>query len=185
MSAFRPGGADASIDFNEARYFLWSAVSCARRPFARLMCSSVSYSAASSVPPVLAEAAAEGVTPLVVLIETYPDAARAALAVAREGQTGTITGFLQTQLGARSVTPRDGEDADAILSRAEAAVGEGRLGDALTELSALPDPAKAAMADWLAAAQARATLVRLCDGIRAGREGARDPGERDRAREIQ
>ena len=115
--------------------------------------------AGATVPPVLAEAAAEGVTPLVVLIETYPDAARAALAVAREGQTGTIRGFLQTQLGARSVTPRDGEDADAILSRAEAAVGEGRLGDALTELSAPPDPAKAAMADWLAAAQARAAAA--------------------------
>ena len=48
-----------------------------------------------------------------------------------------------------------GDDADAVLSRAGAAVAEGRIEAALTELSALPEAARDAMSDWIAGAQAR------------------------------
>ena len=89
----------------------------------------------------------------------FPEAARAALrASARDGSTGggnVLTNFFKAQTGARSVQPRDGADADAILSRVNAAVEGGEISDALTEAEALPDPARGApaMADWLARAK--------------------------------
>lgn len=90
----------------------------------------------------------------------FPEAARAALRVAlREDSSGggnALTNFLRAQTGARSVAPREGSDADAILSRADAAVGMGRIGAALDEVAALSEAARAApaMADWLAGATA-------------------------------
>ncbi|WP_299964632.1 mitofilin family membrane protein [uncultured Roseobacter sp.] len=111
------------------------------------------------VPEALRTAAADGVPSLNALREDFPDAARAALNAARsevpEGETAGLGGFLRRQLGARSVTPREGSDPDAILSRAEAAVQQGDLDTALTELQALPDPARAAMQGWLDGATAR------------------------------
>ncbi len=54
------------------------------------------------------------------------------------------------------MAPREGDDPDAVLSRAEAAVRDGRVADALTEIETLPAPVQDAMADWLASARARA-----------------------------
>ena len=65
-------------------------------------------------------------------------------------------GFLRRQLGARSVIPREGSDPDAVLSRAEAAVRDGRVADALREIDALPQGAKDAMQSWSADAKVRA-----------------------------
>ncbi|MRX49647.1 hypothetical protein GI374_04135 [Paracoccus sp. S-4012] len=98
---------------------------------------------------------------LAALRAGWDDAARAGLAAAREAGAetssgGGFAGFLRAQTGARSVAPREGGDADAILSRAGAAVTQGDIPAALAELQALPEPAQAAMADWIAQAQARA-----------------------------
>jgi hypothetical protein len=108
--------------------------------------------------------AQDGVPTLASLQEQFPEAARAALATARtEGVAGEETSgfgaFLRTQFDVRSTAPREGNDADAILSRAEAAVRTGRLFDALAEVSALPEVARAAMSDWLALAETRASAV--------------------------
>ena len=46
-----------------------------------------------------------------------------------------------------------------MLSRAEAALAEGRLSDALAEIEALPETARAAMADWAAQARSRADAL--------------------------
>jgi hypothetical protein len=73
--------------------------------------------------------------------------------------------FVERQLGARSVVPRDGDSADAVLSRVEAAVSAGRLNEALTELEALPDSARAALADWEAAAKARAAALSAAEAL--------------------
>jgi hypothetical protein len=59
----------------------------------------------------------------------------------------------------RSLTPRAGDSPDAILSRAEAAVGAGDLAGAIAELNTLPPAAQAAMADWIKAATARHAVV--------------------------
>lgn len=91
----------------------------------------------------------------------FPEAARAALRTSLRqdsaaGNGNLLTNFLRAQTGARSVEAREGSDPDAILSRADGAVEEGRIADALTEIEALPEEAKAApaMADWLAGATA-------------------------------
>ncbi|WP_187428507.1 hypothetical protein [Roseobacter fucihabitans] len=111
------------------------------------------------VPEALRLAAAEGVPTLSALRESFPQAARAGLAAARadvpELEVAGIGNFLRRQLSVRSVTPREGDDPDAILSRAEAAVNSGNLDRALGELDALPQSAKAAMQGWFDGAAAR------------------------------
>ena len=110
----------------------------------------------------------DGVPTLAALQDGFPDVARAALATARsEGVAGEDTGgigaFIRNQFDVRSTTPQEGSSADAILSRAEAAVRSGRLSDALAEISALPEVARAEMGDWLAMAEARADAIAAVD----------------------
>lgn len=98
------------------------------------------------------------------LQQSFPDAARAALAAARRTKAGTtlsdrIGAFLLAQTGARSVAPREGNSPDAILSRAQADVDAGRLGAALDEISKLPDVAQAPLSDWVAKAKTRLAAI--------------------------
>jgi hypothetical protein len=109
---------------------------------------------------VLADAAATGVPTLPDLQRAFPDAARAALDAALkadmgEGWADRVAAYLRTQTGARSLKPLEGNDPDAILSRAEAALDAGQVGTALTEIVALPEAAQPALADWSAAAAQR------------------------------
>ncbi len=106
---------------------------------------------AVAVPDALVASAETSVPTVTALAESFPEPARAALRAARAADTeagGGIGGFLQSQLGARSVTPREGDHPDAVLSRAEAAVKAGDIATALTELEALPPEAQAELADW-------------------------------------
>lgn len=120
----------------------------------------------ADIPEVLVRNADTGVPTLAALRDSFPDNARAALSAARTGSAeGSVTGFLQRQLGVRSVAPREGSDPDAILSRAEAAVRDARLGDALAEVADLPDAARAAMADWIAQAETREAATRAADDL--------------------
>ena len=111
------------------------------------------------VPPALVDTAASGVVTIANLQDRFTDNARAALAAARAAapasESGGIGGFFKQQLGARSVAPREGNDPDAVLSRAEAAIKDGRFDDALTELKSLPDAAREPLSEWLKDAQAR------------------------------
>ncbi|MEW9920489.1 hypothetical protein AB2B41_12815 [Marimonas sp. MJW-29] len=120
----------------------------------------LSANGVGQVPDALAAPANDGVPTLLRLQTEFPDNARAALAAARaagaDGETDGIGTFLRRQLGARSVQPREGSDPDAVLSRAEAAVRDGRIADALAEIETLPAEAQAAMESWLADARARA-----------------------------
>lgn len=117
-----------------------------------------------AVPGALASVAGTGVATLAGLAETFPDAARAALAAARaegladDGGTGVLA-FLRSQLDVRSTAPREGDDPDAVLSRAEAALREARLTDALAEIAALPEVVRAPMGDWIAAAETRVAAL--------------------------
>jgi hypothetical protein len=117
-----------------------------------------------AVPDVFTASATSGIATLEALQDGFADAARAALRVAlqdapAETTTDRLGNFLRAQIGARSTTPREGDDADAILSRAAAALERGELDMALSEIAALPDPAQAAMGDWLARAQARSAAI--------------------------
>lgn len=120
------------------------------------------------VPAALAAAAEEGTVTMAALRDTFPEAARDALAAARADTAGSdrsLTGFLQRQLGARSVQPRDGTDADAVLSRAEAALTAGQLDVTLSEIDALPDSARAELEDWVALAALRKAALEAADTL--------------------
>jgi len=129
------------------------------KPFASAL-ADLQANGLNDIPAALTETSENGVVTLINLQPRFPDAARAALSDARasgsdETTGGGVGGFLRRQLGARSVAPREGTDPDAVLSRAEAAVRDGRLTDALAELDTLPEISQSAMEDWLADARAR------------------------------
>ncbi|GGB17710.1 mitofilin family membrane protein [Allosediminivita pacifica] len=109
-----------------------------------------------SVPEPLAAPAADGVAALGDLQDDFPPLARDALRQVRAEQGNTGVGdALQSLFNARSVTPRQGDDADAVLSRAEAALDAGNLDTALTELEALPESAAEVMSGWISRAETR------------------------------
>ncbi|MEZ5714580.1 MAG: hypothetical protein R3D85_05080 [Paracoccaceae bacterium] len=121
-----------------------------------------------TLPAALTQVADSGVATRAALSDAFPDAARAALAKARKAQDGGgLSGFLKTQLGARSLEPREGNDPDAVLSRAEAAVKDGRLGDAIAEIEALPESARAEMSDWLTRASQRRDALAAAEKLAA------------------
>ncbi len=102
----------------------------------------------------------QGVPTLTALRDSFPQAAREALALslpdtAGDSLWGRMTAFLRSQSGARSLTPRAGDDPDAILSRAEAFLGTGDLTAALAEVGHLPEAGRARMAEWTGLAERR------------------------------
>jgi hypothetical protein len=121
-----------------------------------------------AIPAELSGAAADGVTTLTALSNDFPPSARAALAAARAENAAEDRGlqsFLKRQLGARSIEPREGDDPDAVLSRAEVAVAEGRIQEALDDISKLPEAAQAAMNAWIERAQTRLTVSIAADSV--------------------
>ena len=128
------------------------------------------------VPDPLVAAAASGLPTLASLQASFPDAARLALDESLRAGMGTGTmdrfgAFLRTQTGARSLTPREGGDPDAILSRAEAALRAGDLSTTLAEIATLPEAGQAALATWTAQAQARVAGVAALATLAATLEG--------------
>lgn len=114
----------------------------------------------TEVPEGLSASAASGVPSLSELQASFPDAARAALrastrAARDEGELDPVSAFFRTQLGARSLEPREGDDPDAVLSRAEDALSRGELDAALAEIEKLPAAGQSAMADWVSRAETR------------------------------
>jgi hypothetical protein len=113
--------------------------------------------------PALIEAlgpmAEAGVPTLARLQADFPAAARDALMIAREVSTedgwgDRLMDFLAAQTGARSLTPREGDDPDAVLSRAEFALSEGRVADAVAEFAPMDPAVMAPLDSWIADAKA-------------------------------
>lgn len=114
----------------------------------------------ATIPEVLTIHAAEGVPSLAALSGAFPAAARDALDASRYATMGDnlsdrVTTFLENATGARSLAPREGNDPDAVLSRAEALVKAGELQKALDELALLPAEGLQAMEAWMALAKTR------------------------------
>lgn len=106
-----------------------------------------------------------GAPTLVALQSSFGDAARDGLAASVKATMGDsagerFTAFLQAQIGARSLTPREGDDPDAVLSRAEAALRAGQIAEVLEELKALPQAGQDAMKPWIDQAKARREALR-------------------------
>lgn len=122
----------------------------------------------AEVPEALAEQAETGVPTQSALIETFPEAARAALVAARAESGDAVAGvggFFKSQLGIRSLSPQEGDDPDAVLSRAEAALADGRLSDTLAEIEALPEAARAPLAAWVALATRRQEALAAAEAL--------------------
>lgn len=171
----------------EERAAAEAAAAEARRAETALAGLSAALDSDRPVAPALAELSAAGVDlppelqdlaeppTLAELQAGFPEAARQALAAAlKAGADGDFgdraLAFLRAQTGARSLTPREGEDADAVLSRAEAALGRGELAAALAELEALPAEARAEMTGWIQRAEARRAVADAIAAL-AARQG--------------
>lgn len=120
--------------------------------------------------PAALSAVSSGVPTIAELAAAYSAPARDALRISRKAQSDSgeesgLGSFLKTQLGVRSLTPQEGDSADAVLSRAEAALRDRRLGDALAEIQALPDAGRAALADWVKLAQERHDAVSAAETL--------------------
>ncbi|MEM1064635.1 MAG: hypothetical protein AAF771_08200 [Pseudomonadota bacterium] len=124
------------------------------------------------IPQVITANAVDGVPSLASLQEAFPEAARAALESAIRSDAGDttmdrLTAFLRVQTGARSLSPREGGDPDAVLSRVEAALRQGDLSQALSEADALPESGQAALAPWREAAVTRLEALAAVETIAA------------------
>lgn len=124
-----------------------------------------------TVPAILKDQS-QAVPSLAFLRSAFPGAARDALAASLAETSGggwgeRLSAFLRSQTGARSLTPRSGDDPDAILSRAEAALGAGDISAALTELGALPEAGRERMSEWIALAERRQTATSAVAELRA------------------
>lgn len=133
--------------------------------------------AVTDVPEALAAHAEDGAPTIPELQAGFPAAARAALPVALRETAGDAPldrtlAFLQGQIGGRAVTPREGDDPNAVLSRAQAAVSDGDMGAALAEIAALPEGAQAEMAAWAAEAQTRVAVEEALETVGQALSGA-------------
>ena len=122
--------------------------------------SAIAALAGADIAVVLTDNATAGLPSLQALQASFPDSARTALEAALRANMGEswserVGNFLRTQVGVRSLTPRDGPDPDAILSRAEAALTAGDVAQALAEIATLPTPAQDALSAWRVRAQLR------------------------------
>ncbi len=121
------------------------------------------------IPAPLNDAAEDGIVTLAKLQQDFPPIARAALNSAQraappaEDGAGRLASFLKAQSGMRSLAPRDGDDPDAVLSRAEAALRDGDVSAALGEIDALPEEGLTVLEDWLGAARTRLDVLSAAD----------------------
>lgn len=150
-----------------------TAIDAARADLARALDSGGGYGDALAqledqgvaIPDALRAHADTGVATLKALQRDFVPPARAALRATAGGTTGDIGAFLREQFGVRSLSPREGDSPDAILSRAEAALDAGDLATALAELDTLPEAGLAAMADWIRAAKARKSVIEAAPAV--------------------
>lgn len=120
----------------------------------------------------LRDAADSGVPTVGTLQDDFGRAARAGLSASlqrmeSESTTDRLTNFLRSQVGQRSLQPREGDDPDAVMSRATQAVNDGDIAAALDELEALPAAGQEAMSGWLDAARARMDALNAYDALAA------------------
>lgn len=125
-----------------------------------------------NIPDSLISVSNSGVPTLAALQEQFPEAARAALkaAVTPDSEPGNISkigALLKTQLGARSLEPQEGNDANAVLSRAEDALRNDKLAAAISELAGLSEPAMAQLTIWIEQANIRLTSVMSVTALNA------------------
>ncbi len=138
--------------------------------------ASISETLGQPAPQALLDASS-GVQSPDMLEQSFPIFAHAAIradiaAGQDEGGFSGIGSFLRAQVATRSLTPQEGDSADGVLSRMEAALKQGDLTAVLGEAEGLPEAAADEMADWLAQVQQRAAALQAFktwrDALEAG-----------------
>ncbi|QHQ36900.1 COG4223 family protein [Algicella marina] len=123
----------------------------------------------ADVPQILTENAESGFATMTELRASFGDAAldaiRAEIKAEAGGPVSRFGAFLQSQVAARSLTPKEGNSTDAIVSRMSAALDDGNLERALTEAEDLSEAASAAMAGWLQKAHDRANAAAAIEDL--------------------
>ncbi len=124
-------------------------------------------------PEPLAAVAATGTTTPEELLGDFGRAYQEAVAAdIREqsdgGLFGNATARLRSVVSGRPTDAQEGETAEAILSRIEAAVRDGDLDAAIAESAALSEPVQEAMGGWLNALKARAGAMAAATDYTAG-----------------
>ena len=157
-----------NIDMSLARERLNTALATGKA-YADVL-SEIAAQAKIDIPKILNDGAATGVTTLPELQQKFPEAARRALKASVQAEAGDSFGdkigaYLKAQLGARSLEEKQGNDPDAILSRAEGALARDELQNAVDLLRELPEQGVAEMADWLAAAEGRLKIQAAMDAF--------------------
>lgn len=147
-----------SVDLSAAKEKLRAAIE-AGKSYADVL-ADIAAETGLDIPDALSDGAENGVATLTDLQESYPDAARLALKASVQAEAGDGFGsklgaFIKAQLGARSLEEKEGDGADAVLSRAEAALGRAELGAAVDLIRQLPPDGIVAFSDWLKAADTR------------------------------
>jgi hypothetical protein len=109
-------------------------------------------------PVILKNVSETGIPTMKYLSKSFPKFARLALTADRNEQETAnfkILTFLKSQFQARSTTPRQGPETDAVLSRSEAFLKSNELEKSLFELTQLDDTALKVMKPWRTAAEKR------------------------------
>ena len=119
----------------------------------------------AEIPEVVMIHAETGVATVAELQRSFDGHAREALKAsnAQSDGEGGFLGLLSSLVQVRPLTPQEGDDAAAALSRAEGSLMAGDLRAALMTLAALPDSAQEALADWTLEAEARIAVLAAID----------------------
>lgn len=130
------------------------------------------------IPPKLLAVAQTGVPTYEELDEEFNDLSLRALQkdIERRRESGEITrlsAFLQSQIEVRSLEPRAGDSADAVLSRIGASFRAGDIEGARDEAKALPSGAAEIMASWLEKMEMRDAAYALLERLEAERDETR------------
>ncbi|MCY4258921.1 MAG: hypothetical protein OXC91_01475 [Rhodobacteraceae bacterium] len=116
------------------------------------------------LPPALAEHAASGIPTMDELLVELDALSRLAVrqnqAAGATGFVGEIGQFFKSLVAIRPLTPMEGDTTRAILSRARFALERGAIDEALVIMDELQPEAAAVMADWIASASARTSVMR-------------------------
>ena len=126
------------------------------------------------VPAVLLDNAAGGVASMATLKTQFTELSHKAIrasikAEAAESGNGAsrFGAFLKSQVASRSLNAVDGDGTDAVLSRIDAALGDGDLEIASREAETLSDAARAPLTDWLSSLKTRNEVLETISALSA------------------
>jgi len=120
----------------------------------------------TEIPEILAQNANTGVAALSLLKTQFTELShqsiRASIKADGEADGGSASkfgAFLKSRVASRSLAPVEGDGTDAVLSRMGAALGDDDLASVASEAAGLSENAAAPLTDWLAAVEARKSVL--------------------------